>query len=66
MPQNARDLEASAEGLVEEHSGLELRDKGEPGENCNGREEKQTHYDFKTAGHCLHEAPDACFLYQGL
>lgn len=48
------DLQPSAEGLVEEHPGLELRHEGEPRQERDGREQEEPHQDLVPAGERLH------------
>jgi len=47
------DLQTSAEGLVEQHPGLEFGHEREPGKEGNGREQEKSHQDLVAPGKSL-------------
>lgn len=59
---NTRNLQTSAERLVEEHTSLEFWNKWKPGKECNGSEEKQTHDDLVATSECPYRSPESSSL----
>lgn len=57
--ENTRNLQTSAERLVEEHTGLKFWNEWKPGKECNRSEEEQTHDDLVTTGECSNGSPEA-------
>ena len=56
---NTRNLQTSAECLVEEHTGLEFWNKWKPGKECDRSKEKQTHDDLVATSKCPYRSPES-------
>lgn len=60
------DLQASAEGLVEQHPRLELRDEWEPSQERDGCEQEQSHRYLVPSSKVPDRSPETSFLDQRL
>lgn len=64
--EDSGDLQAPAEGLVEQHPRLELRDEWEPSQDCDGGEQEQSHRYLVRASQVPDRAPETSFMDQRL
>lgn len=61
--EDTRNLQASAEGLVEQHSSLKLRNEREPSQERNRSEQKQSHDYLVETSKRSNRAPKSQFYY---